>query len=465
MLFAVAALVLGITATFARAQQRNWLAPGPLCATYWLIACAAPLLVFGGTYVSGRSVLAIAVGTAALTFGTCLALARLAPGEGIAIQELPVPMAAPTLRQSALRRLVLTGTVSGFLAMLVSVHAHGLRIANALSVNGLLQTGHALSISRYASGQGGGSATVAALLGLTYAAAIVSPFTLLDRRRRFRHFRATAPAVSALAYSLLTTEHLAMLLATAMTISGYLAMRIFSDGRSPRISLTRVLKVSVISVIIFIAFVGISFVRVGGYDSSLRPVILSKIEVYAFGYLPAFSSWLDTRLDGRDLSYQLGYGTSSLPGIGTLTGQSRAATRSYNDKVLVGSSGQASNVFSWWRNFIVDFGFAGGALVLALFGWLMGRLYRAVITTRAPAAASGLACCYTTLLLSTTFTVTTFTNVAAGFAIAIWFLGRAGRVQPRRAARSARHRHGAFPLREVAGPQEPSLTGEYGGRA
>lgn len=429
VLVAVSMLILASTAVLARAQQGQWLAPGPLCATYWSLACAAPLLILGDGYISGRSVLAIAVGTAVLTLGTCLALARRGRGANLKCVE---PRRVPHLHRATLRYLVLAGTASGLTAAVLAVYTHGLKITNAFSLEGLLQTGNALSLSRYGDNGTDTSTVVAALLGITYAAAVVSPFTLLDRESTsWRRTLVAAPALAALAYSTITTEHLAMLLCAAMTTSGYLAMCVLRDGMSPALSRSRVMNAGVIGGIVAVAFVAISFVRVGSFESNVRPVIFDKIEVYAVGYLPAFSGWLDARLDGHRPTDQLGYGTSSLPAVGALVGQSRASTRSYDERVTIGPDGQTTNVYSWWRNFILDFDLPGAALALVLFGWMMGRIYLAVVLRASISAAAGLACCFSVVLLSNTYTITTFTNVSVAFAIAIWLLVRSSRVMLR----------------------------------
>ena len=65
------------------------------------------------------------------------------------------------------------GTAAGIWAGLFALRDYDLSVDHLLSVHGLLETGNAIAVARFSVQDG--SQTIAGLLALTYAAAIVRP--------------------------------------------------------------------------------------------------------------------------------------------------------------------------------------------------------------------------------------------------------------------------------------------------
>jgi len=394
---------------FSRAMQGSWLAPAPLFAAYWSIATFAPLLLLDGARVSYRALIYVAAAAWIFALGGMLATA------GAGAQQIR-PMRQRDGRP--LTAVVWIGTVAGLAASVFAVRVNGFSIGQALSLQGLLSVGSTASVNRY-SGMVGEGVVTATLLGLAYGAALVAPFRLLLPGRMPRLW-SLRPLLGVTVYSTLTTERLVLLLGVALTTTGLVAALLVRDGRLPAVSARRVIAGLLAIIVLAATFVAIAFVRVGDYSPDIQQRIERKLEVYAFGYLPAFSAWVQDR--NRAPETPLGYGTSSVAGVSYLTGQDRDATRAYNERVTITEGGLTTNVYTGFRNLILDFGTAGGALVVALWGFITGRAYLAARVQRSVVSAAVMASSYSLVLLSNTMLVTTFSNVAAALAFGVIFL-------------------------------------------
>jgi oligosaccharide repeat unit polymerase len=413
----VAMGLLVMMAVIARWARERWLAPGPLFAGYWVIATVLPLMLLPGAIVLTTAVVYIIFAVSAFVLGYGLATMRPAV-EGPQIVFADPVLTLPRL----LRGVVIAGTAAGVAAAFFALRTHGLSLSSVMSLDGILNTGNSLAVARYAFGNGSGGLT-ASLLSLTYAASIAAPFTLMEEPRpRRSRLLVGAPFLSILAFSTFTTERLPLLLCAAMTAAGYLAMRVLRDGEAPRVTPKAVVATVAGAALVASLFIGIAFVRVGRFDPAIRPAIQSKMSVYAYGYLPGFSQWLDAWRDEtthQGESAPLGLGTSSLAGVEYLTGQARDETRSYGQYVIIAPGGAQTNIYTGFRNILLDFGEAFGIVVLLLFGFGMGRAYTATQRRRSALMAGLLACGLTIVFLMNTMIVTTFTNVCLGMALGL----------------------------------------------
>jgi hypothetical protein len=137
----LAAGVFGGLAVLARILDGRWLRPAPAFAGYWLVAGTAPLVLFDTRHTTVRALVYLAAGAALFCLG---ALVGTGPEPGRA--------RPPTLVVNR-HRLALAcglGALTGLAATLLSIRSAGLSWRAILTVHGLLDTGNALAIDRYA---------------------------------------------------------------------------------------------------------------------------------------------------------------------------------------------------------------------------------------------------------------------------------------------------------------------------
>lgn len=409
----VAVGVLVPLALAARAAAGRWLRPAALFAGFWAIAGIFPLIGFESPRVGARSIIYIAVAVALFAGG-----ALLSGGAG-ALPRRPRPQVG--VNRELLIRTIRIGSAAGFAAGLLALYNHGLSAVNLLSVAGILESGHTIAVERYSGTSG--TYLGAVLLGLNFAAAIIAPYaTVLDATIKRRWL--FVPFLAALFYSTVTTEKLALLLAGIATVSGYLAARTMQAGDAPRVTRRGVYSALAAVAVVAVAFGAIAFVRLGSADSRDLPTVREKVSVYAFGYGPGFSVWLDGYTSGRRSAPPLGWGTATVAGASVLTGQSRSGTRAYNEHVMINDAGATTNIYTLFRSLLIDFGTPGAALALFGFGLAAGTAYRRATVDGSPVAAGILGCLYVCVLLSNFMSVVSFTNMLAAMIIAVIVLRR-----------------------------------------
>jgi len=277
-----------------------------------------------------------------------------------------------------------------------------------VNAQGLLSVGNTVSAARYAGVAKPG--IVPALLLLTYAGSVAAPYSAKAPRGRAA---VMGPLFAATVYSTVSTERLCLIISAALTAAAFIARGIATTGR-PSLLNARVAVVSLaLAGLLGAVFTGIAFVRVGRLDATMRPVVENKLVVYAFGYLPAFGSWVQS-----DDARPLGLGTATVAGVDLLTGQNRAATRAYHEFTEVGNKGQATNIYTVFRGLILDFGYPGTFAFLAAAGFASGRIYRVVLLRPTMPKATALAAVYAWIFTSMTQSLFSFTNVSLAIILA-----------------------------------------------
>lgn len=413
----VLVLALGLLvpmALLARAAAGRWLRPGSLFAGYWLVAGIAPLALFESPRVNARAIVYIFVAVAIFTLGAITSAWSGKHSRPHLSQPLPAP------NHGLLLGTILIGTLAGFGAGLLALRVHGLSASMLLSTDGVLETGNSIAVARY-SGQPVGSPLTAALLALAYGSALVAPYaTVLDST--IKRIWLFAPVTSVLFYATITTERLGLLIAGACTIGGYIAARTLKDGDAPKVSRRGIAAAATVVCAIGAAFIGIAFVRVGSVDAEVVPVIREKVAVYAFGYEPAFSEWLDAHEGPSWKPRSLGWGTASIAGASALTGQSRSETRAYSQFTAINEQGRTTNIYTIFRGLLIDFGRPGTAVAIFLFGLGAGAAYRRATIDRSPLSAGLLGCLYAMIFTSNIMSILSFTNVLVGMTIAVCIL-------------------------------------------
>lgn len=402
----------------------RWLHPGAMFAGYWVFAAAAPIAFYGRALeVSYRALLHIAVGVAVFGIGSLV----FAPRSLASTDPRLIPEEEPAVRSRILIGTVVAGTVSGFGAGLAALLANGIPLDSVLSISGLTSAGHEVAMSRYTNllskdySSPNAHVAMRVLLAITYCAALVAPFTALTKVR-FKRLWMVAPLPSLVFYGTLTTERAGMVFGVALSLGGYIAMRILRDGKAPHIGVRGVAMITMIAFLVTPLFVGMALLRLGRFNASAIAAVRDDMDLYVFGYLPAFSGWLEQQQapfgDGR----QLGLGSATIAGVSLLTGQDREAFR-YDEWVIVDNEGNVTNIYTIFRGLLIDFGQVGGVLMLFLFGVVAGCIYAMVIRRGSVAATMMLAGCYSVILMSNTISVIHYSNVLGAMIVAALVVG------------------------------------------
>jgi oligosaccharide repeat unit polymerase len=413
------------------------LKPNWVFLAYWLALLSSTMLLYPGARSKVTALGVLIILSAAAVFS----LAAWVASVGVRAPDT-TDRRYPNFSLSRVRALVILGSGANIVAALLALATHGFSLSSIASAEGLLATANSVSVARY-EGQALNPLTHP-LLGIGYASAIAAPLLRLAPSRG-HWILVVSPLATTLVYSAVTTERLTLLLSASFMAGGFIASHTLVHGRAPRISRRSLAAVSAMAILAGSAFVGIGLLRLGRADGAVTQVLINKQRAYGLGSVPAFSQWLETTWRRSDDSPL--WGTATIAGAEFLAAGDRRETRAYDEFTTIDDQGSQSNIYTVFRGLIVDFGLAGTYLVLALLGFVFGRLYRSA-RRGSIAATGGLASMYGILLLTNTMAVTTFTNVLAAIALACWVIASSrGRTA---SATGRRHRLGetrsALPL-------------------
>lgn len=165
-----------------------------------------------------------------------------------------------------------------------------------------------------------------------------------------------------------------------------------------------------------------------GSDLSVSTTLV-RTESYVFGYLSAFSSWVD-HTDLLHYPPHLAFGGYTFAGIFEVLGLKQREVGIYREFVQLGdpSNPGMSNIFTAFRGMTEDFSFPGAMVFLVLLGFLIGHAYRKARTGNifwVPLLAG----CYAFWLWSPIVSVFTYNGPILAVAVAS-FVVRKMRVVP-----------------------------------
>jgi len=402
-------IVVALLAVFAAVLTRlqgSWSSPAPLFVGFWVLALALPPLAgYPGTP------------DAVLTLGALVmswALGSLA-GCDLNSRIKNTVSAAPSLRcwrTEYLGHLAKAGGVTGAAAAYLVVRQTGFHPSSLLSLEGLFQVGNSAAVQRYR-GVTEGSPSVSALLMITYLGALAAPrWLLFDQTTRRRTLYAAMPIAGAVLYSAVSTARTAMIICFVLWIGSYLSCRAYL-GREVRLRPATILGATAVASAGAALFLGIAFVRIGGVSGQASHKITKKTEAYAFGYLPAYSAWQTphgtTSLDFRPRDK--GWGSLTFNGVAKFLGGNPEDSEPYSEFIPVDQHGNHTNIFTFFRGALEDFGRAGAALLLAIGGFVASRAYEKMRRQRRLGSLFTVTALTAAIPLTSSYSIFYFTNV------------------------------------------------------
>ncbi len=427
--------LLAVTAV-ARRVEGSWFAPGALFAGYWSVWMVAAWVLGAGYTVPAAGPWFITAAAAAVLLGSFLGTKTEPTG--------PSPRAVPDQARTALRSarglglLGLAGGASGLLATLLIFRQSGFSLSSLTSQTGLFQVGNTLAVQRY-SGEGQSLGLVALLLAVNYAGALAAPFLLvIPRSERFRSWWLPVflPVLGALAFAVVTTARLPMLLGACFTLVSCIVAVSMRQGTLLKLRATQVLGAVASLGAVAAAFIFVAFIRIGPTSGSVEPIVFNGFRVYAIGYVSSFSQWIDQpSLNAAQATPPLALGASTFGAPARQLGMNPSLSQAYPDFRQLGRDpGAATNIYTAFRSAIVDFGAPGALVFLAAMGFVAARALSSVLRRAGPVSAVLLVAIYAYFLNSNIQSIFWFTNVCLGIVLAgvalVWTFRRSPARRP-----------------------------------
>jgi oligosaccharide repeat unit polymerase len=326
------------------------------------------------------------------------------------IVRVPRTVVVPNGR--LIRAISLFGGLAGFAAAVLALRGSGFGLSSLTSLNRYLATGNTVDVNLVTQGA---PLPIPILLSFTYLGAFIAPFA---PKGRYARSYIAAPTIGALAYAAVSTRRESFLLCAGLTLASLIIAEVLRTGRPPKISWKHILATVFALGALATVFVALAFVRVGrGATAVVNHAVLAKLEVTAFGYLGAFSSWLSPVGKYQPPSGRLTWGSQTFSGLLGLHGVSKG----YADSRVVLPQVGPTNIFTAYRPLLQDFGRPGTILVLFVLGFACQLAWLSVQRRQSLGAALLLAVVYAYILNSATQSLFIFLNVClaliAGVAI------------------------------------------------
>jgi oligosaccharide repeat unit polymerase len=314
-----------------------------------------------------------------------------------------------------LSAVAIAGGSSGLLATLLIFRQGGFSLSMLTSQGGLFQVGNALAVQRY-SGEDQSLGPVPLLLAITYAGALAAPFMLFApkmARPRASAVLIFLPFAGALAFAVVTTARLPMLLAACFTFLSCVVATSMRQGEMIKLRASQALSVIAALGAVAGAFVFIAFIRIGPTSGSAQPAVFNRSRVYAVGYVSSFSQWIDQPAVGSAQQRPpLAFGAATFGAPARQLGLDPSLSQAYRDfRQLGGDPGASTNIYTAFRSAIVDFGAPGALLFLAAAGYVAARTQASALERPGPVSALTLVVVYAYFLNSNIQSIFWFTNV------------------------------------------------------
>lgn len=355
--------VLGVTALVARRIHHTWLNPGAFFPLAWFFFSLVPILFATEFEVKAYGLWVISAIAVSVTLGSLIG--STVNNDGDVYHDVDRSLGKIHTVIPAFIFVLSFASLIG----VVLLYFFGISRFNlTTSLFNLLILPNEFSVDRY-QGITMFPIHIRILMYLVFPASLLGGFSFTSADTKRKSFLFLVPVIISLMYGSLLTTRSTILLAIILWIAGYLGSRVFFIDQLDRLFKPKTLMIFFISFIGFtLLFAGTQILRQQSNTILIDQLIL-KLKVYFFGYLPAFSSWIDKYHNDH-----LGLGTVTFAGPFNLLGLIQRKLGFYEDIVVLGSS--HTNVYTAIRGLITDFSLPGTLILSVLIGCVMSIAFR-----------------------------------------------------------------------------------------
>lgn len=282
-------------------------------------------------------------------------------------------------------RVIVYGSLFfGLVAIYTTLKAQGFGLSSMLSISGILQVSHAMSLARYEDQFQIPLLARISQMAIFFSSA-VGGFNYSLNRARYRTFEYFLPIIPSLLIALILTTRAAVLFNLVFWVCANLSGSLLGGGRVNLVLITKRTAMALVFGILFITlmFVSLQFMRGGVTDFGRLKEILLHLRQWPFGSIAGFGIWADTFQ--FDWSATGGYYT--FVGLFDQLGIQARKLGLYDQYVNLGSQSWG-NIYTAYRGLIQDYTLAGALTFMALLGFVGSTSFANCIRGNAVAASS-----------------------------------------------------------------------------
>lgn len=416
----IAALAtLGILAVLARLIRGTWVAPSALLPLAWGIFILVPLVAFGYHTTSARAVWVIALLVFCAQAGALVGEHR----SSLAVSRKVRRWIDPQFRAHLSRRLLVvslwctaTALAGGLFYALAGLAHYGL----SLSIDGFLSLGSFNSVFRYRGGQE--AEIVRALIAWVYPGGLLGGMACALAVTLRQRAVSLLPFAPALLFGAAEAARAGIGTLVCCWAGGFLAMSVWATGGN-FVLFHRKRMVWVVGLLICGVSLSIIVDSIRAHNPGRTfeiRVNVPRLQSMFFGYLPAFSRWVDSQEPPA-----LSYGAYTFAGTFELLEIRPRKLGIYATPVLL-TSGQSTNIYTAYRGLIEDVSLPGATIVMLVLGFGSGLAYRRLCEGRHQ-FVTVLSAFYATLLWSPVISLFVYNDLLGAWVIAVGVLAWNGR--------------------------------------
>lgn len=243
-----------------------------------------------------------------------------------------------------------------YACVVLNLNAHGFDFHSFFSLNSLAEANNEMAINRY-SGAEEVSFLAQVLLMFVYSSCISAGYLMGFRSEKIIKLALIVMLPPVLIVFSLNTKAV-FIICLIFLLSGYL-VGIKCSKRFLKINVIQIVKLCVISIISIGILIFSMMLRIGSVDIATLEIVIQKFASYSLAHIPAFCYWFQ---NNTTMDYSLGMQT--FLGPFSFFGIAERIMGVYSD---YWSSGYLmTNVYSYFRGLIEDFGSIGGAVAFIL---------------------------------------------------------------------------------------------------
>ena len=257
-----------------------------------------------------------------------------------------------------------------YICVVLNINAHGFDFNSFLSLDSLAEANNEMAINRY-SGTEGGSFLAQLLLMFVYSSCVSVGYLKGFSDKRITKLILIAIVPSILIVFSLNTKAV-FLTCVIFLFVGYI-VGIKSAKKTIEINTIKITKFITILIIPVCILIFSMMLRIGTIDISTFEIVIHKFISYSLAHIPAFCYWFQ-----NNIAIEYSLGEKTLLGPLSFLGINERIQGVYSD---FWSDGYLmTNVYSYFRGLIEDFGIVGGALAFVIIVIMGNYAYKVYLS-------------------------------------------------------------------------------------
>lgn len=271
-------------------------------------------------------------------------------------------------RPEKARRIYICMLLLSFFGVYYSIHANGFNPFSIMDFQSILDMSHQNSVERYSGVKEGALERIFSINSSTTAIFGGIFLYSFEGKKKILSYLAILPAIIS---GLAQGAKMGIITNIFLYLIGILVgCQLFNKAISINF---KILFKGIIIFILFLALMVMTMMfRIGRFDIDTMFVVFGRATSYILGHLPAFDIWFSSH---EDSIFNLALGGKTIFGITNTLGLLERKQGLFEEAIRISNDGSLTNVYSYFRIMIEDFGVIGSLFYMYIMGCLSRIVY------------------------------------------------------------------------------------------